>query len=37
MFYAEDAAALRAVMAAEGLCETRFSFDLEGSSVLVRD
>jgi D-glycero-alpha-D-manno-heptose-7-phosphate kinase len=37
MFYAEDPAALRAAMAAEGLTEARFMFDLDGSSVLVRD
>ena len=37
MFLAHDPAALRAAMAAEGLKETRFSFDLDGSSVLVRD
>ena len=37
MFYASDPAALRAAMAAEGLQETRFAFDLDGSTVLVRD
>jgi D-glycero-alpha-D-manno-heptose-7-phosphate kinase len=37
MFYAEDPGALRAAMAAEGLKEARFTFDLDGSSVLVRD
>jgi D-glycero-alpha-D-manno-heptose-7-phosphate kinase len=37
MFYAENPGALRAAMAAEGLPETRFSFDLEGSIVIVRD
>lgn len=37
MFYASDAAALRSAMAAEGLSETRFSFDFDGSVVLVRD
>jgi D-glycero-alpha-D-manno-heptose-7-phosphate kinase len=36
MFYAEDPAAVRAAMAAEGLRETRFSFDLDGSIVIVR-
>jgi D-glycero-alpha-D-manno-heptose-7-phosphate kinase len=37
MVYAEDAAAVRAAMATEGLPETRFTFDLDGSTVLVRD
>jgi D-glycero-alpha-D-manno-heptose-7-phosphate kinase len=37
MLYAEDGAAVRAAMAEEGLRETRFSFDLDGSMVLVRD
>jgi D-glycero-alpha-D-manno-heptose-7-phosphate kinase len=37
MFYAEDSSALRAAMADEGLRETRFSFDLDGSTVIVRD
>jgi D-glycero-alpha-D-manno-heptose-7-phosphate kinase len=37
MFYASDAVALRAAMAAEGLRETRFAFDLDGSTVIVRD
>jgi D-glycero-alpha-D-manno-heptose-7-phosphate kinase len=37
MFYASDPAAVRAAMAAEGLQETRFAFDLDGSTVLVRD
>ena len=36
MFYAEDAGRLRAAMAAEGLPETRFSFDLDGTVVLAR-
>lgn len=37
MFYAESPPALRAAMAEEGLQETRFQFDLDGSTVLVRD
>ena len=37
MFYADDPPALRTAMAAEGLRETRFSFDFDGSTVLVRD
>lgn len=37
MFYASDAPALRAAMSAEGLKEMRFAFDLDGSTVLVRD
>jgi D-glycero-alpha-D-manno-heptose-7-phosphate kinase len=37
MFYAEDPASLRAAMSREGLQETRFAFDLDGSTVLVRD
>ena len=37
MFYAEDGRALRKAMAAEGLTEVRFSFDHEGSKILVRD
>ena len=37
MFYAEEPAALRAAMAAEGLKEMRFTFDLDGSTVIVRD
>jgi D-glycero-alpha-D-manno-heptose-7-phosphate kinase len=36
MFYAGDAARLRAAMAAEGLPETRFTFDLDGTVVLAR-
>ena len=36
MFYAQDPAALREAMAREGLPETRFSFDFDGSTVLVR-
>ncbi len=37
MFYAEDRAAVRKAMAEEGLSEVRFSFDHEGSKLLVRD
>jgi D-glycero-alpha-D-manno-heptose-7-phosphate kinase len=36
MFYAEDPTTLRAAMASEGLHETRFAFDLDGSSILSR-
>lgn len=37
LFYADDPKALRGAMAAEGLPEVRFSFEFEGSSMLVRD
>jgi len=37
MFYAADPAALRQAMAREGLAELRFAFDLDGSTVVVRD
>jgi D-glycero-alpha-D-manno-heptose-7-phosphate kinase len=37
MFYAQDPRAVREAMAAEGLRETRFSFDLDGATVIVRD
>ncbi|HSR25749.1 MAG TPA: galactokinase [Candidatus Eisenbacteria bacterium] len=37
MFYASDPAALRRAMVREGLTELRFTFDLDGSSVVVRD
>jgi D-glycero-alpha-D-manno-heptose-7-phosphate kinase len=37
MFYTRDPTELRAAMAAEGLSETRFQFDLDGSTVIVRD
>ena len=37
MFYASDPPALRTAMAAEGLSEARFSFDFDGSTVIVRD
>ena len=36
LFLAEDPAALRAAMAAEGLTEVRFGFDQDGSSIVVR-
>jgi D-glycero-alpha-D-manno-heptose-7-phosphate kinase len=36
MFYAEDPARLREAMSELGLQETRFSFDLDGSNVIVR-
>jgi D-glycero-alpha-D-manno-heptose-7-phosphate kinase len=37
MFYASDPPKLRSAMAAEGLSETRFAFDFDGSTVIVRD
>jgi D-glycero-alpha-D-manno-heptose-7-phosphate kinase len=37
LFYADDPKALRQAMIAEGLPEVRFSFEFEGSSMLVRD
>lgn len=37
LFYAEDTQALRTAMLGEGLDEVRFSFDLDGSTVIVRD
>jgi D-glycero-alpha-D-manno-heptose-7-phosphate kinase len=37
MFYAQSPSAVREAMAAEGLPETRFQFDLDGTSVIVRD
>lgn len=37
MFYAENPSSVREAMACEGLPETRFSFDLDGTTVLVRD
>jgi D-glycero-alpha-D-manno-heptose-7-phosphate kinase len=37
MFYAQDPSALRAAMGAEGLKETRFAFDFDGATVIVRD
>ena len=36
LFYAADPALLRKAMAAEGLAEVRFQFDLDGSVVLAR-
>ncbi len=36
LFYAEDRLALRRAMAKEGLPEVRFSFDHEGSQLIVR-
>jgi D-glycero-alpha-D-manno-heptose-7-phosphate kinase len=36
MFYAPDPAGVRAAMTTEGLQETRFAFDLDGSTVIVR-
>ncbi len=37
LFYTHDPRRLRRAMAAEGLAEVRFSFDHDGSIVLVRD
>ncbi len=37
MFYAEDPARVRSALSDEGLQETRFAFDLDGSTVIVRD
>ena len=37
MFYAEDSRRLRTAMRDEGLTEMQFGFDLDGSTVLVRD
>lgn len=36
LFLAEDPAALRAAMEAEGLAEVRFGFDHDGSAIVVR-
>ena len=36
LFYTEDPAMLRPALAAEGLDETRFRFDFDGSIVLAR-
>lgn len=36
LFYAEDPKSLRRAMDSEGLTEVRFSFEFEGSSMLVR-
>ncbi|GAA0725767.1 hypothetical protein Drose_17380 [Dactylosporangium roseum] len=37
LFYTRDPRRLRAAMAAEGLAEVRFTFDSDGSVVVVRD
>jgi D-glycero-alpha-D-manno-heptose-7-phosphate kinase len=37
LFYASDRKALRRAMSEEGLAEVRFSFDFEGSTLIVRD
>lgn len=37
LFYAEDRAALRKAMTAEGLMEVHFKFDQDGSTVVARD
>ena len=37
MFYAQQPATLRAAMAGAGLAEVRFTFDHDGSAVVVRD
>jgi D-glycero-alpha-D-manno-heptose-7-phosphate kinase len=37
LFYTRDQARLREAMAAEGLPEVRFSFDHDGSTLIVRD
>ncbi len=37
LFYTRDPARLRSAMAGEGLAEVRFTFDVDGSTVLVRD
>jgi D-glycero-alpha-D-manno-heptose-7-phosphate kinase len=37
LFYTDDASRLREAMAAENLQEVRFTFDHDGSSVVVRD
>jgi len=37
MFYAAEPRSVRAAMDEQGLAETRFSFDLDGSVVVVRD
>lgn len=37
LFYTRDPYRLRAAMAAEGLAEVRFTFDIDGSAVVVRD
>ena len=37
LFYANDVDRLRRAMSAEGLAEVRFSFDHDGSAVVIRD
>ena len=37
LFYAEDRAALRKAMEAEGLMEVHFKFDMDGTTVVARD
>jgi D-glycero-alpha-D-manno-heptose-7-phosphate kinase len=37
LFHTRDQARLREAMAAEGLAEVRFSFDHDGSTLIVRD
>jgi len=37
LFYAKDTDRLRQAMSAEGLKEVRFAFDLEGTTVAIRD
>jgi D-glycero-alpha-D-manno-heptose-7-phosphate kinase len=37
LFYSREPRRLRAAMAAEGLTEVRFTFDSDGSVVVVRD
>ena len=37
LFYAKDLDSLRSAMAAQGMSEVRFTFDFDGSSLLVRD
>ena len=37
LFYAKDLDSLRAAMAGEDLTEVRFTFDFDGSSLMVRD
>jgi D-glycero-alpha-D-manno-heptose-7-phosphate kinase len=37
LFYADNPQTLRGAMTAEGLSEVRFTFDLDGSTVVVRD
>ena len=37
LFYAKDLDSLRTAMAGEGLSEVRFTFDFDGSTLMVRD